>query len=271
MHVGEISGALPEACQELQHQFETDQRVAWHMLILKTYLLINLLPCVFVPSFPGMLKHIDQKATIGWEALKPGLAWYGQHVLHAIVPWLAAAFAVWLVGKVVLALPGATGFRDRLSLSLPVISGGSKRTIKARFTRTLELLTKAAVPPDQALKEAALATGNSVVAARLAGAAAPLKQGGRMADAFRRTGVFNPSEVSLLATAEQTGTVEGALSQLASKARQERGDFLNLASRGGCMGGLIVSAICVVFAAAAGWLTFYRTIFAIFESPDWQP
>jgi len=271
MHAAELSGALPEACQELQHQFDTDQRVAWQMFILKLYLALNLIPCIFVPSFPGMIRHTNEKGANAWEVLRPGLQWYGHHVLHHIAPWLVGGIALWLLAKIVLHLPGMRGVRDWLSLSVPVIGWASKKTVQARFARTLELLTKAAVPPDQAVREAALATGNVLVARRLAAPAAALKQGGSMAETIRSGGIYGPSEISLLTTAEQTGTVEDALGQLAEKTRREREDVVRNAGRGGCVAGILLSAVCVLYAAAVGWTTLYEAIYSVFEQPQWQP
>jgi type II secretory pathway component PulF len=271
MRAGELSGALPEVCQELRGEFEGEASVARWMSVIKVYLALNLLPCVFVPSFPGMLKHINQKGATPMDVLRPGLQWYGQHVVHYVLPWLVLLAAVWLVAKVVLNLPGLTGVRDWLSLYVPVVSAGSRRAIVARFMRTLELLQRAAVPPAQALHEAALATGNRLVAARVAAPAARLREGGSMAEALRASGVFSPAQVGLLATAEQTGTMEDALSQLSARTREEREGFAKIATRGGCVAGIVISAVCVLFAAAAGYLAFYQTLFKIFESPDWQP
>lgn len=92
-----------------------------------------------------------------------------------------------------------------------------------------------------------------------------------MSDLFRVTGLFSPSQVSLLTTAEEPGTLAKALGQLAERTRSERESFLKVAQRGGCATAFILGAIATFFAAVAGWTTVYSEIYKVFESPSWNP
>jgi len=132
-------------------------------------------------------------------------------------------------------------------------------------------MQRAAVPLGDSLSEAARATGNYLIAQRVTGPASLVDRGGRVSDVLRAAGIFSPSQVSLLTTAEETGTLEDALGQLAEKARGDRENFLKAAGIGGCITAFLLVSVVTLFAAAIGWNAIYSEIFKVFESPAWQP
>ncbi len=274
LRAGELSGALPEACQEIVHQCETDAKIRKRVAIMKIYIGIHILFCILVPPFPGALARalpeqmnqalgtnldpeaegfsvIPDKAGI-MTALRPGLREYWRTVKHDILPWLVGICAALVVLKIVINLPALTGTRDWLALSVPVWNAGMRKAATALFTKAFELMQRAALPLGSSLREAAGATGNTIVAQRVAAPAASLDQGGKVTDALKAASIFSPSEVSLLATAEETGTLDSALTQLTEKTRAAREDFLKMGLAGGCMGSTVVTAVAVLIAAIAG-------------------
>ena len=286
MRAGELSGTLGEACQEIVVQFETEAKIRRQILLLKIYLAVMLLVCVVVPSFPNIISKINLDPAVGGatgqasvprsaqellQFLRPGLAWYGRHILHDIVPWIVGVWLLLRVATVVVNLPALATVRDWLLLYTPVIGGATRKAAIARFTRTFQLMQRAAVPLADAVREAAVATGNSLVARRVATPAATLQSGGKLADCLRAAGIFSPSQLSILTTGEQTGSLEDALTQLADKTRNEREGHLKLAMTGGCVGGFVLAAVAVLFAAIAGWTAIYDNIFKVFESEAWRP
>jgi type II secretory pathway component PulF len=286
MRAGELSGTLGEACQEIVLQFETEARIRRQIVLLKAYLTVMALLCILVPSFPNIISkvHADPAGSgatgmagiptdLGqiMELLRPGLAWYGRHVLYDIVPWLVGAWVALKIATVAINLPVATSLRDWLLLYTPVAGGATKKAAVARFTRTFELMQRAAVPLSEAVREAAASTGNVLVARRVAAPASMLDSGGRLVDCLRAAGIFSPSQLSMLMTAEQAGSLEDGLNQLADKARDERDRHLKLSMTGGCVTGFILAAVAVLFAAMLGWAAIYDNIFKVFESDAWQP
>ncbi|MGQ9732933.1 MAG: type II secretion system F family protein, partial [Candidatus Zipacnadales bacterium] len=232
---GERSGDFSGACQEIVQQCETESRIRRHINLLKLYLGIILLVCILVPSFPRIISHVVEAdpnrttvvMTVGglWEYLRPGLVWYGEHVVHDIVPWLVG---VWVLSKVVGVVfygPGRV-VRHHLAFYLPVVGTATRKAGMARFLRVLELMQRAAVPLGDSVREAAQATGNCVMAGRLTGAAGVLEVGGRLSEVLRRAGLCSPSQISLVTTAEESGTLVEGLGQLANRAREERDSFL---------------------------------------------
>ncbi|MBM3500363.1 MAG: hypothetical protein FJX74_17030 [Armatimonadetes bacterium] len=278
---GERSGQFAEACREIVTQCETEQKTRRFVTLLKLYLAFIGIPAIFIPSFPRIISksvlfdpnRTTAPATLAevYEYLRPGLQEYNHHVVHDILPWLLLAYVLVKVAAVVLHLPAMAAVRDRLALYMPIVGMHTRKAAVARFGRVLELMQRAGAPLGDGIREAARATGNTLVAERVTGPAAALDQGGRVSDVLRASGIFSPSQISLLATAEQTGTLEDALAQLAERARADREQFLKGAGLGGCMGTFIIAALITLFAAAAGWQAIYEQIYQVMDSPAWQP
>jgi type II secretory pathway component PulF len=115
-------------------------------------------------------------------------------------------------------------------------------------------MLRAAVPLGDAVAEAARATGNSILQRAVLAKAPALERGVPLREVLRDSGVFRPSEVSLIATAEETGTLEGAAADLAARARQDREDYISKAKYGGCAWGCLTSALLVLVAALIGYI-----------------
>jgi type II secretory pathway component PulF len=278
---GERSGQFAEACREIVVQCEIEQKTRRFVTLLKLYLAFIVVPAILVPSFPRIISKAvfaDPNRTTPpmtlaavYEYLRPGLEAYRHHVLHDILPWVILAYVLIKAAAIVLHLPAMSGLRDRLGLYTPIVGMHTRRAAVARFARVLELMQRAGAPLGDGLREAARATGNTLVAERVTSPATLLDRGGRISDVLRASGIFSPSQISLLTTAEQTGTLEDALTQLAEKARADRDHFLKAAGLGGCMGTFALAALITLFAAAAGWMAIYDEIYKVFESPGWQP
>ena len=293
MRAGELSGSLGDACQEITHQFETDWTQYKRMLVIRLYVGMHILACILIAPFPYAMARavpaqmdavsgstetvldidgesgpqLNVSKSAAWEALKPGLGEYLNTLVHDILPWLLGAFVLWMVLKVVLNLPAIVSVRDWLALNVPVAAGATKRAAVARFTRTFELMQRAALPLGDCVREAAQATGNSLVARRVAAPATTLGQGGKLTDALDAARIFGPMDISLIATAEVSGTLEDALGTLSEKTRTSREDYLKITSRGGCVVGMLLSALLVAFAMYIG----YVGIFSMYESMfDWM-
>jgi type IV pilus assembly protein PilC len=268
LRAGEISGALRDACSEIVHQCKVDQRVRDRWLITKLYFGFLIMGAILVAPFPRIL---ITRAAMEGGTLKLGLGDYADHVFHYIAPWL---LGLWLLSKlavVIINLPAMVGVRDWLALCVPLIGTLTKRAAVARFTRAFELLQRAAVPLGDALRQAAQATGSVLVARRIAAPVAQLERGGRLTDALRAIGIFSSSQISVMQTAEDTGTLDGALTRLATQARESRDGLLRGVAYGSWAAGVAIAGACVLMGLVVGYTGLYETIFALFETEAWQP
>jgi type II secretory pathway component PulF len=129
----------------------------------------------------------------------------------------------------------------------------------------------AGAPLGDAVREAARATGNRLVAQRVVEPAERLDRGGRLSEVLHASGIFSPSQVSQIVTAEESGTLAEGLGRIAESSRQSREQFLKGAGLGGCFTAFAIAAVFTLFAAIAGWTAIYDEIFKVFDSSAWQP
>lgn len=104
---------------------------------------------------------------------------------------------------------------DTWLLKIPVLGIVMKKVAVAKFSRTLGTLIKSGVPILQALDTVARTSGNRVIERAIETARQSIKEGERMADPLRRTGVFPPMVIQMIAIGEETGTLDTMLNKIA--------------------------------------------------------
>ncbi|MGA2877305.1 MAG: type II secretion system F family protein, partial [Nitrososphaerales archaeon] len=104
---------------------------------------------------------------------------------------------------------------DGYLLKLPVFGLLLKKVSVAKFSRTLGTLIKSGVPILQALDTVGKTSGNRVIEKAIASARQSIKEGERMAEPLRRTGVFPAMVIQMIAIGEETGTLDTMLSKIA--------------------------------------------------------
>lgn len=104
---------------------------------------------------------------------------------------------------------------DTWLLKIPILGMVMKKVSVAKFSRTLGTLIKSGVPILQALDTVSRTSGNRVIARAIETARQSIKEGERMADPLRKTGVFPPMVIQMIAIGEETGTLDTMLAKIA--------------------------------------------------------
>lgn len=115
----------------------------------------------------------------------------------------------------------AKGFYHGLIANVPGIGGSVRMIALARFSRTLASLFAAGVVVPQALQSAAESCGNAYLATRILRALPRVMAGDGITEPLRATGMFPPMVVSMLATGEQTGSLDFTMDKVAEFYEQE--------------------------------------------------
>ncbi|MDR3212721.1 MAG: type II secretion system F family protein [Azoarcus sp.] len=122
---------------------------------------------------------------------------------------LVAALRQWL------ASPAGRIRRDDWLLKLPVTGALTQKYEATRFTRSMGTLLGNGVPIVTALRIAADTMSNYRLRAAMESVAPAIKQGGRLADALRATGLFTPLALNMVRLGEETGRLDAMLLELA--------------------------------------------------------
>lgn len=110
---------------------------------------------------------------------------------------------------------------DTYALKIPVMGLMLKKVAIAKFSRTLGTLIKSGVPILQALDTVGKTSGNKLIEKAIGTARESIKEGERMAEPLRRTKVFPPMVIQMIAIGEETGNLDTMLNKIADFYDQE--------------------------------------------------
>lgn len=112
-------------------------------------------------------------------------------------------------------------FIDGRMIRMPVIGELLKKVAVSKFTRTLGTLIKSGVPILQALDTVAKTSGNKVVEIAILSARESIREGEKIADPLRKSGIFPAMVIQMISVGEETGNLETMLSKIADFYDQE--------------------------------------------------
>ena len=104
---------------------------------------------------------------------------------------------------------------DQGMLAMPVIGNVLRKSSVARFTRTLGTLVSSGVPILQGLDITARTAGNLVIEKAVNATRESISQGDTISEPLKRSGVFPPMVVQMIAVGEQTGAIDEMLNKIA--------------------------------------------------------
>src|SRR6476646_1655259 len=113
------------------------------------------------------------------------------------------------------ATPGGKLNIDRLMLKLPVLGDVLRKSAVSRFTRTLGTLISSGVSILDGLEITAKTSGNRVIQDAIMESRASIAGGETIAAPLKKSQVFPPMVISMIAVGEQTGGLDEMLSKIA--------------------------------------------------------
>jgi len=205
--VGQEAGKLDEACRILANHFDHERAV--EVPHRQTVLLPLMVPLAWIvgTGIGGFLRG----GVIGCLAATLSKA-----------GWLAGwGFAVWAIGRTLLAFPQVRWWADTMKLAVPWVWLPTRKYGFARWCRSLALLLEAGVPIHQAATVSLRTLGNRVLEQAMREETAALLQGEPLSVVVVRSRLFPPELGRMLATADQTGHYVGPLLRIAGLLESE--------------------------------------------------
>ena len=252
--VGEVAGALPTVLARLADDREraSAQRaklraaLAYPAMVLLLSLAITAgLLIGVVPTFKTIFD--------GFGAALPAptrfvLALSGAVARHG-VPFIAmCACAAVIVARWMTRSAQAREGADRIALRLPIAGPLLRSLAVARWSRALGTLLSAGTPLSDAFDSLSHATGNRVFDLATVDIALRLRNGERLAAAMRAVGCFPQDVVQPIAVAEESGSLDTMLLDLAALADRQ------VDERIGAFAGLCEPLVITVLGALVGGL-----------------
>ena len=104
---------------------------------------------------------------------------------------------------------------DQFMLGLPALGVLQRKVAVAKFTRTFGTLIKSGVPILQALDTVAKTAGNRVIEIAINQAKESIREGEKIAEPLKRSGVFPPMVTQMISVGEETGNLDTMLAKIA--------------------------------------------------------
>lgn len=213
---GEVSGTLHTVLDELSEyleKIEDTKRKVTSALSYPIFILVFLAVVVWalfyfiIPMFADVYESFDADLPAPTMAAIAMSEIIREHVFLTFLGLLSAAMAFFLFylsdkGKY---------FIDKLILHLPVIGNLIENSIMSKFARTFSILMYAGVPIMDTMELIENVVQNAVIENAIRKARVMVKEGYSVAGAFKKTGVFPPTLLQLMATGEETGDMDALL------------------------------------------------------------
>jgi type IV pilus assembly protein PilC len=128
---------------------------------------------------------------------------------------IAAAIGLFVSIKRYYATPGGKLNIDRALLKMPVLGDVLRKSAVSRFTRTLGTLISSGVSILDGLEITAKTSGNRVIQDAIMESRASIAGGETIAAPLKKSAVFPPMVISMIAVGEQTGGLDEMLTKIA--------------------------------------------------------
>lgn len=150
---------------------------------------------------------------------------------------------------------------DRIKFKLPVFGELIKKSIIARFSRTLSTLMANGIPVVQAMLSAGPTSGSHLLANAVNEASKMIEEGKNISSPLEECGIFPPMVIQMIAVGEETGQLPELLDKIASFYEEEvsimtKGlssmiEPLMLILVGIIIGGMLISLYLPIFSSIA--------------------
>ena len=207
---GENGGFLDRMCLRLAEYSERDYELEQTVKRETWYPKLLVVCAILIPAMvPAVLASHGGGSGIG--------AFIGEVAPKFAI--MAALFALWFVGKRVLAV-GAHGGVLRETLDgakfvLPIVAKVTRALASAKFCRAMGALYSAGMGPGKMVDIASGACGNAAFAARVRKIIPNLQNGAELTASLASTGQFPPVALQMLHTGEVSGKIDEQMDKVA--------------------------------------------------------
>ena len=220
VRAGEVSGELPRILNWLADYMEREQtrrtqiRSALAYPILLSIVMVaalSFLLIFLVPRYAALFAEMGQSLPLPTQILLAVSGFLTRWWWAIALSIVAIVYAYRLARRP----PRGRLVTDAWKLRLPVFGRLHLKSAVGRMARALSVLLMGGVPVLEALAVVRDVVGNEVLAQALDEVRQRVREGERLADHLRRSGVFPPLLTRLAAVGEETGSLPQALTTVA--------------------------------------------------------
>ncbi|MFA0750576.1 MAG: hypothetical protein SLRJCFUN_000979, partial [Candidatus Fervidibacter sp.] len=220
VRAGEVSGELPRVLNWLADYMEREQTrrtqirsaLAYPLLLsIVMVAALSFLLIFLVPRYAALFAEMGQSLPLPTQILLAVSGFLTRWWWAIALSIVAIVYAYRLARRT----PRGRWVTDTWKLRLPVFGRLHLKSAVGRMARALSVLLMGGVPVLEALAVVRDVVGNEVLAQALDEVRQRVREGERLADHLRRSGVFPPLLTRLAAVGEETGSLPQALTTVA--------------------------------------------------------
>jgi type IV pilus assembly protein PilC len=220
VRAGEAGGVLGTILQRLAEFSRKSENIKSQIKSALTYPIavmavaggILLFVMVFVvPKFEAIFESFDRELPMATQVLMT----VSRGLLTWWYVWLAIPLALWGLYRMALRSEAFAWRVDALKLRMPVAGNLIRKTIVARFARTLGTLLQSGVPILEALSIVKAAIPNRVLEDAVGAVHDSIREGETIAQPLGESGVFDDLVVNMIDVGEETGQLDAMLLRIA--------------------------------------------------------
>lgn len=217
---GEVSGTLHTVLDELSdylEKIEDTRRKVVSAMAYPVFIMIFLVFVIWVmfyyivPMFAGVYADFNAELPAPTRAAIAISNFIVNNVFLSILIVIGIVIAFFLVNLT----DRGRYIMDSIKLKIPVIGKVLSNSIMSKFSRTFSILMAAGVPIMDTMELTENVVQNAVVEGGVRRARVMVKEGYGVANAFRKTGLFPPTLLQMIATGEETGDMDKLLGKAA--------------------------------------------------------
>lgn len=220
VHAGEVSGSLHVILEELSDYLEAmsdTRRKVISALSYPTFVLIFMIAIVSLLLLFVVPQFAEIYAKFGARLPGPtrALVMVSQLISRNFVPFFLATIAILIVSWLISLTERGGMFFDRIKLYFPVMGIIVHNSIMNKFAKTFGILLGSGVPVLESLGHVQRVVQNRVIVKALEMSKMLIKDGFAISVALKKTDVFPPTLIQLIATGEETGEMDKLLDKAA--------------------------------------------------------
>jgi len=173
-------------------------------------IIISFLLAVVVPKFKETFSSFGASLPMPTQIVIAAGDFVGNYIIYMIICLIAFIYGIIFVRKTT----KGGFFLDKLLLKIPVLGEVIRKVAITKFSRTLGSLIKGGVSILESLEVVALTANNRVIEKAIMDSRVSIREGERIADPLRQSGVFPPMVVQMIAIGEETGSLDEMLSKI---------------------------------------------------------
>lgn len=234
VNAGEIGGVLDVILQRLSEFMEKSEKLKRKIKGAMVYPIVVMVVAVailtgimllIIPKFEEIFTDFEIELPGLTQGLISSSRWVaGSNPGQEIPGWVFLVFGfpvLWISFKIIRKTPPGRAVTDYLILWSPILGKLVRKTVIARFTRTMGTLISAGVPILEAVTITSQTSGNYVFEKALMNVHDSIREGETFAVPLRESKTCDPIVVNMIDVGEETGEMDAMLLKIADNYDEE--------------------------------------------------